>query len=126
MWDAFCVDFDILHIGGPEFCWSDFPSNYTVDDNTSLKIGIVLCGVPQPKVQAEFIGQALKVADATINSYTHYYTLEVPQLTQTQCGKELTVTASGNDKTLTFNTKIFVRNCKYDSYIHLSFTLDHF
>ena len=126
MWDAFCDDFDILHIGGPEFCWSDFPSNYTVDDNTSLKIGIVLCGVPQPKVQAEFIGQALKVADATINSYTHYYTLEVPRLTQIECGKELTVTASGNNNTLTFNTTIFVTNCKYDSYVHLSFTLDHF
>ena len=121
MCHAFYVDFDIFHIGGPEFCWSDFPNNYTADDKTSLNIGIVLCGVPQPEVQAEFIGQALKVTDATINSYTHNYKLELPRLTQTACGKELTVTASQNNNTLTFNTKIFVKNCKYESYLHLSF-----
>ena len=82
MCHAFYVDFDIFHVGGPEFCWCDFPSNYTVDDNTSLNIGMVLCGVPQPEVQAKFIDQALKVADATINSYTHNCTANTNRMWQ--------------------------------------------
>ena len=124
--DGIYIDFDILHIGGPVFCRGDFPSNYTADDTTSLRIDIVLCGVPQPEVHADFIDQTLKVVNTTINSYTHNYMVQLPRLTQAKCGKELTVTATGQNRTLTDKTKIFVKNCKYDSYVHLSFTLGHF
>ena len=52
--------------------------------------------------------------------------VELPRLTQAKCGKELTVTATGHNNTLTDEIKIFVKNCKYDSYVYLSFTLGRF
>ena len=95
------------------------PSNETFDDKSSPRINITLRGVPPPVVDAKFLGLDLKVQSTTVNSYTHNYTLELPQLTQTACGKELTVTATvtatGYNRNLTAKMKIFVRNCKYDS-----------
>lgn len=86
----------------------------TFDDNSSLKINLIVCGVPRPVVEGKFIGKTLNAQNATVNSFTTNYTLELPQLTQTTCGKELTITATGlNDKSITLKTKIFLRNCKY-------------
>ena len=113
-YDDFYDDFHILFIGGPQFCQGNFPRKYTIDVNSSSKINIVLCGVPQPIVQAEFIGQKLSVLSTTVNSYIHNYTLELPQLNPTTCGKELTVTVFGYNGTLTDKTKIYVSNCKYE------------
>ena len=113
------VDIDVLYLGGPEFCQGGFPSNFTFDDNSSPIIVITLCGVPQPLVVAEFAGQKLKVIKAALNSYTHNFTLVLPQLTQTQCGRILEVTATGYNDALTDKTKIFLKNCKYDFYVHL-------
>ena len=93
------------------------PSNDTFDDSTSPTINIVLCGVPQPIVKATFIGQERNVLNRTINNYKHNYTLELPRLTKAVCGKNLTVTATGHNGTLTKNVQIFVKNCKYDYYI---------
>ena len=104
----------MLYLGGPEFCQGGFPSNFIFDDNSSHRIIITLCGVPQPEVQAEFNGQkVVKVINATVNSYTHIFILELPLLTQRVCGKELTVTATGYNGTLTNKTKIFLKDCKY-------------
>ena len=113
--------FDILLIGGPEICHGNLSSNYNFDDNSLPRIGIVSCGVPQPVVQAEFFGQKLNVLKTTINSYTHNYTVQLPQLTQTVCGKELIVVATGYNGTLTSKIKIYVNNCKYDYYVDLVF-----
>lgn len=77
-------------------------------------------------MQAHFIGQKLDIVNVTINSYTHNFTLQLPQLTQTTCGRELTVKATGFNGTLTDETKIFLRNCKYDYYVHLIIILGHF
>ena len=118
---GFYIDFNILHLGGPDFCQRDLPSNDTFDDSTSPRINIVLCGVPQPVVQAEFIGQKLIALNRTINNYKHNYTLELPRLTQTVCGKELRVTATGHNGTSTKNVQVFVRNCKYDYYVQSFF-----
>ena len=123
---------DVLHLGGPELCQEDFPSNYTFDDKSSPKINITLCGVPQPQVQGEFIKENLNVLNTTVINYLHNYILQLPQLTQTVCGKELTVTATvkGNeyDGTLSKTTKIFVENCKYFYYscLFITLVLHHF
>lgn len=120
------MDIDILHLGGPELCQDNFPSNFTFDDKRSPQINITLCGVPQPKVQGTFNRQNLSVLGTTVNSYTHTFTLQLPQLTQTECGKELTIIATENNHTLTYQTKIFVENCKYDYYIHYILVLRYF
>lgn len=122
----FCIDINVLYVGGPDHCKGRFPSNFTFDDGISPRINIILCGVPQPVVQAHFIGQKLDIVNVTINSYTHNFTLQLPQLTQTTCGRELTVKATGFNGTLTDETKIFLRNCKYDYYVHLIIILGHF
>ena len=85
-----------------------------MDDNSLPKINIVLCGLPQPAVEAEFVGQKLKVLNTTVNSYTYNYILELPWLTQIACGKELIVTTTGYNGTLTDKINIYVSNCKYD------------
>ena len=111
----------ILHLGGPEFCQGDFPSNDTFDEKSSPRVSITLCGVPPPVVEAEFLGVKLTVVNKTIDSYTHNYTLELPQLTKTACGEELTVTATvtatGYNRNLTEKMKIFLKNCKYHYYM---------
>ena len=112
----FYVDIDILHLGGPELCQDSFPSNFTFDDKSSRSINITLCGIPQPVLQGEFNGQKLKVLNSTVNKYTYNYTLQLPELTQTVCGEDLTITATGNNGTLNKTTKIFVENCKYFCY----------
>ena len=113
-YDDFYDDFHILIIGGPQFCQGSFQRNYTNDVNSSPRIDVVLCGVPVPIVQAEFIGQKLNVLSRTVNSYLHNYTLELPQLNPTVCGKELTITVTGYNGTLTDKIKIYMSNCKYD------------
>ena len=112
------VDIDVLHLGGPELCQESFPSNFTFDDQNPPRINITLCGVPQPKVQGLFNGHSVQVLKETVNSYTHNFTLQLPLLTQTDCGKELTITATENNRTLNYTTQIFVKNCKYDYYVH--------
>ena len=116
-YDYFYDDFHILIIGGPQFCQGNFPYNYTTDVNSSPRIDIALCGVPRPIVQAEFIGQKLNVLSTTVNSYIHNYTLEVPQLNPTACGKELIVTITGYNDALTDKIKIYVSNCKYELFV---------
>ena len=108
-----------MYLGAPEFCQGGFPSNFTFDDNSSPTLNTILCGVPQPKVQAEFNGQKVIVIKATVNSYTHIFTLALPLLTQRVCGKELTVTAMGYNGTLTTKTTIFLKDCKYYHYSYL-------
>ena len=112
------IDFNVLRLGGPELCQDDFPSNYTFDVSSSPKIYITFCGVPQPVVQGEFINQKFSALNTTetVNGYIHNFTLQIPQLTQEACGKTLTITANGNNVTLTETTKIFLEKCKYFSY----------
>ena len=121
MCDNFNIDIDILHLGGPEFCQGDFPNNYTFDENNSPRINKILCGVPQPVVEAEFTGKTVHVQSARVNTYTHNYTLLLPKLTQKTCGGELIVTATENNKTLTRKVQIFIRNCKYNYYVNFIF-----
>ena len=73
-------------------------------------------------MKAEFLGLRVNVLNRTLNGYTFNYTLELPQLIQTGFGKDLTVTATGNNGTLTKKSKIFLRNCKCDHYISLFFS----
>ena len=70
----FYIDTNALYLGGPDFCHGGFPSNFTFDDNSSPRILITLCGVPQPVLQGKFIGQKLIVKYTTVNSYTHNFT----------------------------------------------------
>ena len=72
-------------------------------------------------MKAKFLGLSVNVLNTTLNHYTFNYTLELPRLMQNACGKDLTLTATGNNDTLTTKTKIFVRNCKSDPYICLFF-----
>ena len=69
-------------------------------------------------MQGRFNNQDLLAQNATVNVYTHNYALQLPQLTQKVCGKEFTITSTGYNGTLTHRTKIFVKNCKYDYYVH--------
>ena len=120
-------DFDVLHLGEPEFCQGKLRSNFFFDVNRSPKINITLCGVPQPDVQGDFNAKKLTVLKAKLNSYTHNFTLQLPRLTQTVCGKELILTATGyNNISITDKTKIKVRNRKYDYCLYLIFVLSHF
>ena len=75
--------------------------------------------MPQPNVQGEFNGLTLTAQNATVNTYIHNYMLQLPTLTQKVCGNKLTITATGHNGTLTFKTEIFLKDCKYDYYIHL-------
>ena len=121
----FYIDIDVLYLGGPELCHGGFPSNFTFDDNISPSISITLCGVPKPVLQGKFNGQKLNVIYATVNRYTHNFTLQLPLLAETACGRELQVTATGYNGTLIDITKIFVWNCKYDYHVHLFLVLSH-
>ena len=47
--------------------------------------------------------------------------MELPQLTQTVCGKGLIVAATGYNGTLAREIKIYVNKCKYDYYVDLIF-----
>ena len=48
----------------------------------------------------------------------HNFKLQLPLLTHTVCGRELQVTATGYNGTLTDSTRIFVGDCKYDYHVH--------
>ena len=73
-------------------------------------------------MKAEFLNLRVNVLNTTLNRYTFNYTLELPRFMQNGCGKDLTLTVTGNNDTLTKKTKIFVRNCKSDPYICLLFS----
>ena len=75
--------------------------------------------MPEPVLRAEFAGLRVNVLNTAVNKYTFSYTLELPRMRQTACGKYLTVTATGYNGTLTKKTKIFVRNCKSSYCIYL-------
>ena len=109
----FHIYIDVLYLGGPQLFQGGLPAYYSFDDNSSPKINIIVFGVPQPIVEGEFIYQKLNVLNKSINTYTHNFTLELPQMTQKACGKELTVIATGYNGTLIEKIKVFVENCKY-------------
>ena len=115
---SFYIDTSALHLGGPEICQGDIVCTYTFNDSSSPTINLTLCGVPQPQVQVEFIEQKVTVLNVPISSYTHRFILQLPLLTQTECGKELTITATGYNGSLVKRTKIFVENCKCDDFVH--------
>ena len=62
----------------------------------------------------------------TIDSYTHNYTLQLQRLNQMSCGKELTLRAIGNNGVIDDETKVFVKNCKYEYYVHVILALNLF
>lgn len=75
-------DVDNLHLGGPELCYGSFPSNITFDDKGSPIVKLTLCGAPAPKVEWKFSNQKVKVLSEKINSFTHNFTLALPQPTK--------------------------------------------
>ena len=108
-----------MHLGGPHYCQHGFPATYSFDDNSSPRINTTLCGVPQPLVQGVFSDQNLTVLSGTVNRYTYIFTLQLLLLTQRACGKELTLTSTGYNGTLTKKCKIFVETCKYRNHNYL-------
>ena len=58
------------------------------------------------------MGQKIDVTDATVNSYTNSFILQLPLLTENACGRESLVTAIVYNGTSTYKTKIVVKICK--------------
>ena len=79
-----------------------------------------MCGVPQPRLEGEFNGQDITPTHATLNNYTHNFTLQLPRLTQAECGKVLKIKAVGHNGTLNATARIFVENCEYFCYYRLT------
>ena len=102
----------MLYLGGPEFCNGELPSSYNFSNNDDQIIKIILCGVPAPDLEWRLSDGAVMPANRTaINSYTYQYLIELPQLTQRVCGRELVVNASGNK--IEEKRPVFLTNCKY-------------
>ena len=53
------------------------------------------------------MGQNINVIDTTVNSYTNSFILQLPQLIQNACGRELQLTTIVYNGTSTYKTKIF-------------------
>ena len=53
------------------------------------------------------MGQKINVIDTTVNSYTNSFILQLPQLIQNACGRELQLTTIVYNGTSTYKTKIF-------------------
>ena len=105
----FHIYIDALYLGGPQLFQGGLPAYYSFDDNSSPKINIIVFGVPQPIVEGEIIYKKLNVLNKSVNTYTHNFTMELPQMTQKACGKELTVIATGYNGTLIEKVKSFCR-----------------
>ena len=60
------------------------------------------------------MGQKINVIDATVNSYTNSFILQLPLLTENTCGRQPQVTTIGYNGTSTCKTKIIVKICKCD------------
>ena len=103
----------MLYLGGPEFCYGDLQSSYNFSNNVNQEIGVTLCGVPAPDLEWRVHGDTFMPARRTaVNSYTYEYLIELPELTQKICGRELVLNASGY-KPILKNRTVFLTNCKY-------------
>ena len=91
----------------------DLQSNYSFGSNVTPVINFTLRGVPAPvvtwKLHMEDAGNATR---EPIDSFTYKYSIELPNITQKTCGRELVLTAIGNI-TKDRKTKVFVTDCKY-------------
>lgn len=104
-----------LRLGGPQFCQGDFNNSYSFDENATEKIEIILCGFPEPTARWKFDDSAFNnVTPTPVNSYTFKYSIQLPQLTQKMCGKELAFEATGGiNRTKVIRIRnIFLNSCK--------------
>ena len=60
------------------------------------------------------MGQKINAIDATVNSYTNSFILQLPLLTENACGREPQVTTIVYNGTSTYKTKNSVKICKCD------------
>ena len=87
--------------------------NYYFGSNDTPVIDFILRGVPAPNVTWKFHVDA--VGNATpepIDSYIYKYLIELPNLKQETCGRELVLKAIGHNVTER-KTKVFLTDCKY-------------
>nr|ADL39768.1 allorecognition 1 [Hydractinia symbiolongicarpus] len=98
--------------GVPIFCGKHLESEYTIKENISLTIAQDICGNPKPTVKWR-VGENKfsKVTTSTkINNATgqYNYTFNTRALNRTDCGKNLTITASNTEGSIDRHAKIYV------------------
>ena len=118
----FCQHICLIYLGGPEFCEKDLKSNYTFGIDVTPVINVTLCGVPAPVVRWRFHGGANAVATRKeINSHTYQYMIQLPNVTQKLCGREITLNFIGK-ATLERKLHVLLSKCMCNfSFIPLMF-----
>ena len=101
-----------LYLGGPEFCIDDLRSSYTFGRNVHPLINLTLCGVPPPYVTWRFHEEGGNATSEFINSYTYKHFIQLPQLTQETCGRDLVLNVTGYNSTEK-RLRLFLDSCKY-------------
>ena len=102
----------LLHLGGPVFCKGDLQSNYTFGRNVRPSINLTLCGVPPPNVTWSFHGKD-GIAKRDITDYYRYeYFVQLPQLTQETCGRNLALNLTGHSS-IVKELQLLLDSCEY-------------
>ena len=94
------------------FCKGDLQSNYTFGRNASPHINLTLCGVPPPNVTWSFHVKDGIATRELVENDTYEYSIQLPQLTQETCGKELVLNVTGHNSTEK-RLRLFLDSCKY-------------
>lgn len=94
------------------FCKGDLQSNYTFGRNDSPHINLTLCGVPPPNVTWRFSGKDGIAKRELVENDTYKYFMQLLQLTQETCGKELVLNLTGHNSTEK-RLRLFLDSCKY-------------
>ena len=88
-------------------------SNYTFGNNVPQVVNVTLCGVPAPILTWSFNDGNLKVASRIKkNSSVYEYEIQLPQLKQETCGRELMLNATGFE-TIKRSRRVYLTYCKY-------------
>jgi len=84
--------------GGPIFCADQIPATRTYNENATPAISVTVCGIPKPTVTWK-LGASSLPGGVSINSSTqshgYDYSITLPNLTPSMCGKQLLLQADG-------------------------------
>jgi len=84
--------------GGPIFCADQIPAIQSYHENTSPSIAVIVCGIPKPTVTWSLGTSSLPggvSTNSSTQSHGYDYSITLPNLTPSMCGKPLLLRADG-------------------------------
>jgi len=105
----FVSEIKLIVQGGPIFCADQIPATRTYHENATPSISVTVCGIPKPTVTLKLGSSSLPVGESknsTSQSHGYDYSVTLPNLKPSMCGKQVLLQADGNSGKITASSTL--------------------